>query len=141
MELNYYSQDIDYSFENTEIINALIKSVLIAEVKNGDSVSIIFTSEKNIISLNEQYLNRNYGTDIIAFDYSENEIISGDLFICIPVVQSNSATYDVSFEEELMRVIIHGILHLCGYADKTDDEKELMRYKEDKYLKPYKSIA
>jgi probable rRNA maturation factor len=87
-----------------------------------------------LLKINEQYLNHNYYTDIVTFDYVENSVISGDLFISVDRVEENASQLGVSFDEELYRVIFHGILHLCGYNDKTIAEKEMMREKEDFYL-------
>ena len=117
-----------------------IKSTAQAYGKKAGDIAYIFCNDEKILEVNNQYLNHNYYTDIITFDYSENEIISGDIFISTDTVKTNAADFHISFEEELLRVIIHGILHLCGQDDKTPTTKEIMTKKEDKALDAYKSM-
>tara|TARA_B100000508_G_scaffold141092_1_gene146456 strand:+ start:124724 stop:125131 length:408 start_codon:yes stop_codon:yes gene_type:complete len=97
-------------------------------------ISIILGSDEWLLEYNKQYLDHDYYTDIITFDYVESNVISGDLLISFDRVVDNSLTLNVSRETELCRVVVHGFLHLCGYGDKTVSEKELMRKKEDYYL-------
>jgi len=102
--------------------------------KKAGAISYIFCSDEEILRINKQYLNHDYYTDIISFDYSENDIVSGDLFISLDTVKSNSEKFGTIYEEELRRVMIHGILHLCGFKDKTPDDENLMREREDEAL-------
>ncbi len=97
-------------------------------------INIVFTSDSNVLELNKKYLSRDYLTDIIAFDYTENQVVAGDLFISITRVKENSERFDVTFHMELKRVIVHGIMHLLGYGDRNEKEKSLMRQMEDRYL-------
>ena len=97
-------------------------------------LSIVLGSDDWLLDYNKQYLNHDYYTDIITFDYVESNVISGDLLISYDRVIDNANSLNVSRETELYRVIVHGFLHLCGYGDKSDAEKELMRKKEDYYL-------
>jgi rRNA maturation RNase YbeY len=99
----------------------------------GD-ISYVFVSSERIVQVNVEYLQHDYPTDIITFDYTADNIISGDIFICPDVVKSNAQDFKVSFEEELKRVIIHGILHLCGVADKSLEEEMNMHSEEDTAL-------
>lgn len=108
------------------------------EKKTGD-ISYIFCSEEKILEINRQYLNHDYFTDIITFDYSENNVISGDIFISPETIKTNAEDFKVDFEEEILRIIIHGILHLCGQDDKSPESKLIMTAKEDKALNAYKS--
>lgn len=94
-----------------------------------------FVPREKIVEINKRYLNHNYPTDIITFDYSEGNKIGGELFICPEVVKTNARDLSVSYDSELNRVVIHGILHLLGYNDGTKEEKATMRYKEDECLK------
>ncbi len=103
-------------------------------------VSIVFVSDNALLSLNKEYLQHDYFTDIITFDYSEEEVY-GDLFISVDRVKENAKSIDVSFGEELNRVMAHGVLHLCGYGDKSDDEKKTMREREDFYLNKLKGFT
>ena len=105
------------------------------EGKTFGDISVIFCSDEYLLKINEQYLDHNYYTDIVTFDYVENAVISGDLFISVDRVAENAEKYGNPFIEELHRVIIHGVLHLVGYNDKTVKEQSLMREKEDFYLK------
>ena len=100
-------------------------------------ITIVFCSEPYMIEANNKFLSHNYPTDIITFDYSESTVVSGDLLVCPPVVLQNSADYSTSFTEELFRVCLHGVLHLVGYADKTEDEVLVMSSKEDHYLSEF----
>jgi tRNA uridine 5-carboxymethylaminomethyl modification enzyme len=102
--------------------------------KKAGAVTYIFCSDEEILRINKQYLNHDYYTDIITFDYSENELVSGDLFVSLDTVQSNSHKFGALYEEELYRVMIHGVLHLCGFNDKTSDDKKIMREKENEAL-------
>ena len=95
---------------------------------------IIFCSDPYILDINQRYLQHDYFTDIITFDYCEGKVLSGDLFISIDTVRENAAEYGASFEEELNRVMVHGLLHLIGYDDHTPAEQQEMRSKEDYYL-------
>lgn len=98
------------------------------------NISLIFCSDNYLLDINIKYLNHNYFTDIITFNYVEGEIISGDLFISIDRVKENAIEFETMWIKELYRVIFHGLLHLIGYNDKTEEEKKIMKIKEDLYL-------
>jgi rRNA maturation RNase YbeY len=102
--------------------------------KKTGAVTYIFCSDEEILEINRQYLNHDYYTDIITFDYTKNGVVSGDLFISLDTVQSNSEKFGTVYEEELHRVMIHGILHLCGFKDKTLEDEKIMREKENEAL-------
>jgi rRNA maturation RNase YbeY len=104
--------------------------------KTGD-IAYIFCTDKRILEINNQYLQHDYYTDIITFDYSDDKQISGDIFISIDTVKSNSETFNVLFQTELLRIIIHGILHLCGQDDKTLEAKKIMTDKENLALERF----
>ena len=99
----------------------------------GD-VSVVFCSDEHLLQMNKEYLQHDYYTDIITFDYTEDDVVSGDLFISVDRVEENANEFDAPFQDELHRVCIHGLLHLCGYKDKSDKEEELMRSKENEML-------
>ena len=107
--------------------------------KTGD-ITYIFCTDERILEVNKQYLQHDYYTDIITFDYTENNTISGDIFISLDTVKSNSEQYQQTYEEELHRVIIHGILHLCGINDKGEGEREIMEKAENEALECLKNI-
>ena len=104
-------------------------------------INIILCSDEYLIRMNEEYLKHNYYTDIITFDYTIESTVSGDLFISIDRVKDNAIKNSVSTENEIQRVIIHGVMHLCGYKDKKSDEIKTMRSKEEKYLKRLTTIS
>jgi len=112
------------------IKNWLVYIVKQEKKKIGD-INIVFYNDKQLLELNKQYLNHDTFTDIITFDYSEKLILHGDICISIERVKENSQQYNCTFEEELRRVMAHGILHLCGYKDKTIDDIKLMKIKEE----------
>lgn len=115
-------------------ISKFIKGIIENELKEAGEISIIFCSDKYLLEINKEYLQHNYFTDIITFNYVEGNIISGDLFISWERVKENAVDYGATFIIELYRVIFHGVLHLVGYNDKTEVEKKIMREKEDFYL-------
>ncbi|MDR0332899.1 MAG: rRNA maturation RNase YbeY [Dysgonamonadaceae bacterium] len=112
-----------------------IKSVVLTYGKKVGDVNYIFCDDEKILEVNNQYLAHDYYTDIITFDYSENDVISGDIFISLDTVRSNSEKFGTEYGEELYRVIIHGVLHLCGIADKSEKEAKKMREAENNALK------
>ena len=133
---------IDIFFEETEpidlsciLIKSLIAGVIRDEKKRKGDICIIFCSDNYLLMINKKYLNSDYYTDIVTFDYVKDDLISGDLFISIERIRENALKYRVAFFEELFRLVIHGILHLIGYNDGTDKEKKMMREKENYYLK------
>ena len=117
-----------------------LKMVAESEVKKLGNICIIFCSDNYILDVNIKFLGHDYFTDIITFDYCEGNLISGDIFISLDTVRSNAKDYNTSFTEELHRVIIHGILHLIGFKDKTLSEAQLMRQKENDALLLLKTI-
>lgn len=135
MAIYYQSEGISFPGIKRKETNIWIKLVAHSYKKNVGEISYIFCSDEKILEINKQYLNHDYYTDIITFDYTENDEISGDIFISLDTVKSNSEKFGTEYMEELHRVIIHGILHLCGFKDKTQEEEKLMREKEDEALK------
>jgi rRNA maturation RNase YbeY len=111
-----------------------IKSIIAHYQKKTGAITYIFCSDKEILRINNLYLKHDYYTDIITFDYSEEDTISGDLFISLDTVKSNAEQFQTNYEEELYRVMIHGILHLCGFNDKSPEDELTMREKENEAL-------
>lgn len=116
--------------ENT----AWVKAVAASYGKRVGEIAYIFVDDEKILEVNRQYLGHDYYTDIITFDYCEGDVISGDLFISLDTVRTNAERVGATYEEELHRVIMHGILHLCGINDKGPGEREIMEAAEDKAL-------
>lgn len=135
---------IKYLLENVSFSKRILspKRKIIKFVKDKketvDSICFIFCSDKYLQKLNKQFLKHDELTDVITFDYSTKTGISGDVFISIERVKENSSTYNVRLQEELARVMIHGVLHLMGYNDKTEKEKKIIRKLENEYLKSIK---
>ena len=132
--VSYFTQDTDFKFKSKRLTSQWLKLVAQAESKKLGAVSVIFCSDNYLLDVNKKYLNHDYFTDIITFDYCEGDLISGDLFISIDSVKDNSEFYKSCFEDELSRVIVHGVLHLIGYDDHTESDVAMMRSKEDFYL-------
>ena len=132
--VSYFTQDTDFKFKSKRLTSQWLKLVAQAESKKLGAVSVIFCSDNYLLDVNKKYLNHDYFTDIITFDYCEGDLISGDLFISIDSVKDNSEFYKSCFEDELNRVIVHGVLHLIGYDDHTESDVAVMRSKEDFYL-------
>lgn len=133
--IHYFSEDTAFNLKDKRKINSWIKKTIELESFNPGDINLIFCSDSYLLKLNQEYLNHHTLTDIITFDSSEEEnTISGDIFISIDRIKENAENLNVHFTTELHRVIIHGILHLCGYTDKSKDEKTAMREKEDHYL-------
>jgi probable rRNA maturation factor len=132
-------EDIDFELPDREEIIAWIHRVAASEDKRIGAVSYIFCSDDYLIELNKEYLNHDTLTDIITFPYSKTPI-EGDIFISIDRVNDNAKDFGVSFEQELKRVLIHGVLHLCGYGDKTKAKAAVMRQKEDAALALYANV-
>ena len=134
MSVFYNAVDVPFPKINQRITTKWIHLTINKYNKKAGAVTYIFCSDEEILRINRQYLNHDYYTDIITFDYTENRIVSGDLFISVDTVKSNSEKFGTVYEEELHRVMIHGILHLCGFADKTPEDKKIMREKENEAL-------
>jgi probable rRNA maturation factor len=132
-----YNYELDFQLDNEENYSFWIENVVNSENKVLGEVNYIFCDDDYLLEINKQYLNHDYFTDIISFDYTEGSLISGDIFISIDRVKENANDFKVSFEDELKRVIIHGILHYCGYKDKSLVDEELMRSKEEDKIKMF----
>lgn len=132
--ISYFTEDVVFKFKNKRLNNKWLTLVAESEVKRVGDISIIFCSDSYILDINIRYLHHDYFTDIITFDYTEGDRLSGDLFISLDTVRANAAEYGSDFETELNRVMVHGVLHLIGYDDHSSADKKLMREKEDYYL-------
>ena len=126
-----------YSIKEKRRIKEWLKLVAFEEGNKIQNLNFLIVGDKRMIHFNKTYLNHDYSTDIITFDSSENKNISGDIVISIERVKENSKKYKVKLEDELRRVMVHGLLHLLGYDDKNEKEKKRIRKKENYYLKMY----
>jgi probable rRNA maturation factor len=140
MAIIYQSEDVKFPSIKRRKINKWIKQVASSYDKSVGDISYIFCSDPKILEINNEYLQHDYYTDIITFDYSDESEISGDIFISLDTVKSNSEQFNTDYIDELHRIIIHGILHLCGINDKGPGEREHMTDCENKALELLKTI-
>lgn len=132
--IDFFFEDIQSFKIHNDHIKIQVKSLITNELKRLGDLAIVFCSDKYLLNMNKQYLNHDYYTDIITFDYVSEDIISGDLFISFDRIMDNSKTFKNELAMEIYRVVFHGVLHLVGYNDKTDKEQTIMTEKENYYL-------
>ena len=137
MAIQFSSQDIDFKPKGLARLRAWIKAVIVSEKKDAGEINYVFMNDQSLLKHNQQFLNHNTLTDIITFDYSQGKTISGDILISVERVNENAGKFEEAPERELRRVMIHGVLHLCGYKDKKKADKELMRKKEGAALRSW----
>ncbi|WP_264560011.1 rRNA maturation RNase YbeY [Flavobacterium sp. N2270] len=130
-----FNYETDFELENEEAFENWIIDIVDSEASAVGEINYVFCDDEYLHKINVEYLNHDTLTDIISFDYTVGNLIQGDIFISIERVIDNANDFKVSFEEELKRVMAHGILHYCGYKDKTDADAELMRKKEEEKIK------
>lgn len=133
-KISFYTEDIAFTLPQKRDFRAWISSTVAAEGKTVGEISYIFCSDEYLLDVNKQYLDHDYYTDIITFDYCEGDVVSGDLFISVPRVQEYALENSIDFKKELQRVVIHGVLHLLGQKDKKKEDAENMRKLEEKAL-------
>ena len=138
MAISFNNQTIAFKFKEKTKLKQWIKTIAEKEKYKLGTVNYIFCTDDELLEINLKHLNHNTLTDIITFDYTEGKKISSDIFISIERVLENAQKFNVTFDEEFQRVMIHGILHLCGYKDKSKADAELMRKKENQALKLFK---
>lgn len=131
----FFNEDVEMPIIDIEQKKHWLSQVIYKNEKQEGNINFIFCSDTYLLDINKKYLNHDYYTDVITFDYCESTIISGDIFISTDRIKENAETFDVSFDKELSRVLVHGVLHLLGYNDKKLEEKKAMTFWEDKYLK------
>jgi rRNA maturation RNase YbeY len=129
-----YNYETDFTLDNERAISHWISKVIASEGKKEGEINYIFCDDEYLLQLNQEHLQHDYYTDIISFDYTMGNEISGDMFISIERVKENAVDFNVAFEDELRRVLVHGVLHYCGYKDKIEADELLMRSKEDEKL-------
>ena len=130
---------IHFFYENTEEkiqenLKIWIEKIIISEEKKLGEINYIFCDDEYLLKINQDFLNHDYYTDIITFDQVRGKTISGEIFVSLQRIKDNASLISKNYEEEKKRVIAHGVLHLCGYKDKTEEQQKIMRAKEDFYL-------
>lgn len=131
--ISFFSES-NFSLENESGVLTWLLASAKAENKTIGFLNVIFLDDDGLLAINKEYLKHDYYTDVITFDYNDNELVNGEVFISIDRIKENASELNISFNDELHRVIIHGLLHLFGYKDKSAEDKQLMRSKEDYYL-------
>jgi len=126
--------ETDFKLDQPENVSAWLEELIQCEQLKVGEISYIFCDDEYLLEINRKYLNHSALTDVISFENNVGNLVSGDIYISIPRVQENSVLFETSFKDELHRVIEHGVLHFCGYADKKEEDKRIMREKEDYYL-------
>lgn len=136
---------VHFFFENTDEIaiptltKDWVEQIILSENKKPGEISYIFCDDEHLLQVNRDFLQHDYYTDVITFDYVKGKTISADIFVSLPRISENAITLSKDFNSEFLRVLAHGILHLCGYKDKSDEEISEMRKKEDHYLSIFRS--
>lgn len=138
--ISFHAEEIDFEPAHPDLLKGWIEKVIAQEKGELNFVNYIFCDDAYLLKLNQEYLQHDTLTDIITFPYHDPPIVEGDIFISIDRIHENAHQFGVSFEQELHRVMIHGVLHLCGYPDKAPEEKATMTQKEDEALLVLKSI-
>jgi probable rRNA maturation factor len=138
--IQFTNQEITFKLKNKLRIKEWVRSILSDERKKIGDISYVFCSDDYLLQMNMKYLKHQTLTDIITFEYNQDEKVSGDIFISLDRVKENSRRFSKSFYEELGRVMAHGILHLAGYKDKTEVDKIIMTEKENKYLNTFPNL-
>jgi probable rRNA maturation factor len=141
MAILFFNEDITFGLKNKRALKKWIYISIEKEDKTPGQINYIFTSDNYLLAINQKHLSHNYFTDIVTFNYCNDKVISGDIYISLQTVKNNSRLFNVTYEDELYRVMIHGILHLIGYNDSTNAEKAIMREKEDFYLTILKNLS
>ncbi len=137
--ISFFCEEVPYPSINLDRVTMWIENTVTDNNLVASDISIIFCNDSYLLNMNQTYLKHNYFTDIITFDYSDAAYISGDLFISLDRVYDNAKLFCVSFEQELLRVVIHGILHLLGFNDKLEEEQKTMKSLENYYLNLYQN--
>lgn len=132
-----FNYETDFELPNETAISTWLSRVILSENKSEGEINYIFCDDNYLLQINQQYLNHDTLTDVISFDYSLGNELSGDIFISTERVQDNANDYKVAFAEELNRVMVHGVLHYCGFKDKTEEDELFMRNKEEEKLKMF----
>jgi len=135
LSINYFYDRTRFRLKNEERLKYFIKKVITIKQRKTGNLSFIFTSDKSLLKINQEFLGHDYFTDVISFDYGDNDIINGEVYISIDRVKKNSRKFETDLNIELTRVMLHGVLHLCGMNDIDPDERMQMRMEEEKFLK------
>ena len=132
-----FNYESDFNLDQEEHFTSWIATIVASENKTVGEISYVFCDDDYLLEINQQYLDHDTLTDIISFDYSVGNELNGDIFVSVERVKENASDFNVTFHEEIQRVLVHGILHYCGYKDKTESDELVMRSKEDEKMKMF----
>ena len=132
-----FNYETDFELHNEPDFSKWLSAVILSENKKEGEINYIFCDDDYLLEINQQYLDHDTLTDIISFDYSVGNELNGDIFVSVERVKENASDFNFTFHEEIQRVLVHGILHYCGYKDKTESDELVMRSKEDEKMKMF----
>ena len=132
-----FNYETDFELHNEADFSKWLSEVILSENKKEGEINYIFCDDDYLLEINQQYLDHDTLTDIISFDYSVGNELNGDIFVSVERVKENASDYNATFQEEIQRVLVHGILHYCGYKDKTEADELVMRRKEEEKMKMF----
>ena len=132
-----FNYETEFELPNEDQLSNWLSQVILSESKKEGDINYIFCDDEYLLNINQQYLDHDTLTDIISFDYSVGNELHGDIFISVERVRENALDFSVTFDEELKRVLVHGVLHYCGFKDKSEEDEQLMRQKEDEKIKMF----
>ncbi len=134
MRINIFYDEVKFRLRGAGIVKVLVSKIITQKGRSTGDINIIFTSGEKLLELNREFLKHNYYTDVITFSDNKDDFINGEIYISIDDVKMNSINYNERKYDEIFRVIIHGVLHLCGHDDSTDELRKIMRMEENKWL-------
>jgi len=141
LSVRVFYDNTNFRLKRSGKIRAFVSEIILAENRNCEKLAYIFTTDEDLKKINVQFLNHNYFTDVITFDYSEDPVINGEVYMSIDRIRENAKAYSVKIEDEILRVMFHGVLHLTGYNDISEVEKKVMRAREDYWLAKFRSYS
>jgi probable rRNA maturation factor len=140
MNIRIFYDEVKFRIKDWKKIVEVVKEIIKNENKKPGNINFVITNDKTLKKINIKFLNHEYYTDVITFDYNEKNILNGEIYISLDTVRRNSINYKVSLSSEMLRVMFHGIIHLCGYDDKTNNEKVIMKEMEEMWMDVFNNI-
>lgn len=132
-----FNYETDFELDHEADFSKWLSAVILSENKKEGDINYVFCDDEYLLEINQQYLDHDTLTDIISFDYSVGNELHGDIFVSVERVRENASDFNVTFHEEIKRVLVHGVLHYCGYKDKSESDEQIMRKKEDEKMQMF----